>query len=409
MSDAEAQGDIATNDGTSFIVAVPYLENGTPQAGKYAQVLRMGAWDSTIEAGLVDSSGNTIWSVAGGNTAYTGDDPLQDPGILAYSADQYTIYSPTIRIVGQVTASSWASENYNVTVSGGEVVAYSYSAWSGATMSWQHGSNYSITSGNEVGFILGNAMTVWAGNDASTGFGGLLWSNVGVTQNLFHGQVVNINGPDLSVQGMGSTSLTRYATTVATGSIALTVNMTAGAAFKGQILVDRLGFLTRMATIVAVGTAGAVDAVDLANTDVMNAAGGEHRIATAAKTVGDLMEAVSAAIVGIQIMTVLTGITMSALADTIAKLPVAGALTLGGTESELRQGPTSSVKLTPMAATISSVTGSVKMTEELNIEAGLETSVLVSPDGIVLKCGSSSLIVTRMGIIAQGMTTGFGG
>jgi hypothetical protein len=405
MSDTDTQSDIAANSETSFIVAVPYQGSNGPVAGSYAQLLRMGAWDTTIETGLVTSDGKAFYTSAGGNSIYQGDDPLQDKGILVYSADEYTVYSPQIRTVGETSSSSWSNQNMTVTTDGDKVVAYSYSGPLGITASYQNQDAISMTFGYNCSFVLGSAMTVWTINDASTGLGGLLWSNFGLTQNIFDGQVVNINGSDITVQGIGATSLTESSSIVATSNITLTVNPLTTAATVALKVAGILGQVARFAGDGVVGLgAAAVNVATTVSTEELSE--GESSISTAVKDSYDAALAVSAAIVAIQAIASLAGITMSAAAKGLQTATTSGALSLGVAQSSLTQGAGARVGLMPGFVSVDATSVAITGPTIVSIDSGL-SKVQVMPAGIFLECGASKIEITAAGIQATGLTAGF--
>ncbi len=412
MATTDTSGDIAADTTTSFIVAVPYQGANGPVAGSYAQVLRMGSWDTTIEAGIVDSSGNKMQTATTKdgittitNPNYAGSDPLQNAGVLVYSADQYTVYSPSIVMVGSQSSSSWSDENLTVTTSGNSVQAYTYSGPAGMNATYSRANSLGMTLGYSATFVVGSLMTVWAGNDASTGVGGLLWSNFGLTQNIFDGQVVNINGATISVQGIGETSLTTNASIVATTSITLTVNPLTAGATSALTVATTLGQAARFAgdAVVALGGA-AVDAAIGISTDELDAT--KTKISTSVDDSYDSALAISAAIIAIQAIASLSGIVMSAAATGLAAATTSGQLELGLVRSSLSQGYQSGVNVTVGAVAIASPDTEVEGFASLTLTSGT-SSIAITPAGIILTVGGSNIAITAASIIATGATQGF--
>lgn len=412
MSETDDPGDIAANSETSFIVAVPLQGSNGPVPGSYAQVLRMGAWDAGIELGIVDASGKPL--LTGGdftdpdsakNTYYTGDDPLQDKGVLLYSADEYTVYAPQVRTVGETSSSSWSNQNMTVTTDGNKVIAYTYSGPLGINATYQKQSSLSMTFGYNCSFVLGSAMTVWTINDASTGLGGLLWSNFGLTQNIFDGQVVNINGSDISVQGIGATSLTDNASIVATTGITLTVNPLNGVATAALKAAGLLGQIARFAGDAVVGLgAAAVNVATTVTTSDLKA--GETSISTAVQDSYDAALAVSAAIVAIQAIASLAGITMSLAAKGLQAATTSGQLSLGVGQSTLTQGPGTRFGLMPGFLSFNAPTIDVAAPTIITFDSG-GSQIVLTPAGIDLIVGASTISITAAGIQATGPTAGF--
>lgn len=399
-----SSGEDPVDSSVGFVVTVPYVQNDTPVSGTYAQVLRMGGWASTNEALIVDSSGNFIMTTTNGtttNTSYTGDDPLQDKGILIYSADQYTVYAPQIRAVGSTSTSSWANEQMTITTDGTDVVGYSYVGPLGFTASFQKLDAISITNGSTSNFIAGNAMTVWSGNDASTGLGGLLWSNFGLTQNIFDGQVVNINGPDMSVQGRFATSIAPTVSTAATRSIELAVNPISAFGNTSMTVASRMRLLTLAAGALAAGVAPVViDNLAIHSTDNMSAS--ESDIKASAKAEFDAAAVISVTIIAIQAIASLSGLVLTAAAGALFTADPFSKLSLGVEEAVLSIAP-SALTLSPATAKLNSPTVTVASTVETTIQCA-PAKIEMSPVQIVLSMGpDASITITPEGVAIVGL------
>jgi hypothetical protein len=403
MSDTDPQGDIAANSATSFIVAVPYQGGNGPVPGSYAQLLRMGAWDTTIETGLVTSDGKTFYTTTGKNSIYQGSDPLQDKGMLAYSADQYTVYSPQVRMVGRTSSSSWSNQNMTVTTSGDKVTAYTYSGPLGIKASYQNQNTIAMTFGYNCNFVLGSSISASTINNASTGMGGRLSSNFGLTQNLYDGQTVTINGSAMAVQGIGATSVNESSSTLAASSITLAVNPAAST--TTMTAARLLGQITRFAGDGVVGLgATSINVATTVSTAALR--DGESAISDAVKGSYDAALAVSAAIVAIQAIASLAGITMSVAAKGLQTATTSGSLSLGVAQSTLSQGMDARLALAPAYVLLSADVTDIKATTALSIASG-QSKILLTDVGIFLECGPSKIEITDTGIQATGPTTGF--
>lgn len=286
-----------TIEGASFSVMVP--GSGSPPSPTYADLARLGAVDATDEPSLpvdpANPTGNTFgddsvpspfsagglnytvdtlqfvapdaylrvgkpggyepWLTTDADTpaaptapaAGASDTPFGGNGIVLHSTDQISSFAPSITN----TAQSVTNNTDSMTTYSGETFSVVYSGQNsiGVLSSQTKGSagvltnaNYSVVNnlssvvGNSTTTVGGSMATVWAGADASTGIGSLLWSNFGATSNLFGGSIVNIINGAVDLQGWGETKLSDFAVLApATASLAV-APIGAAATLAGRIL-----------------------------------------------------------------------------------------------------------------------------------------------------------------------------
>lgn len=192
----------------------------------------------------------------------------------------------------------------------------SSASWQGpnvASVSYQAALAFNLNVANTANMLVGNSLTYWLGNDASTGTGSLLWSNFGHTQNIFGGQVVNLTNNMFEVQGYGGgayTSSTNVAVsnTVDIGQAPNAIAMTGTA----RALVKSMGTIAKVASMIAADlTLGEVIAVGTA----LNYTSSEKAIkGTMIATMAEIA-AVETCVLVMQAMTISAGLIASSATD----------------------------------------------------------------------------------------------
>lgn len=170
------------------------------------------------------------------------DTPFGGNGIVLHSTDQIYTFAPSI--TQKAEALNIDTANVSTWTAGANTAIYydndrkSIAVLSGqskdptgiaANLNYQVVDNLSALVGNSVSTVGGSAATIWAGADASTGIGSLLWSNFGFTQNLFGGYVANITNGSMELQGLNEAKLSDLEV-LAPNSIELSVAPIGGAA-----------------------------------------------------------------------------------------------------------------------------------------------------------------------------------
>ncbi len=305
MSGQTGTDDIVENDATAFVVAVPSTDNteftnllrlghaNPADEGKLAQdpaaktPTLISAWSATAspfsDGELAYSTGTTQlvapygYIRIGTATTYEGwlpDDAATATGkaiappagtppttfdadsVLIYSSNTVQLFAPTI---SQTTneLSSWSSDNLSVIADSSNVISATRSWGSGdwpASATYQRVDAMNSTLGTTTNLVTGNAMTQWVGNDASTGLGGLLWSNYGHTQNVFGGWIVNMINSAIDVQGFNEVKILTDYQVDALAAIRLLV--TEGSEISGltSSTIAKVGWIT--AAVSALALAG---------------------------------------------------------------------------------------------------------------------------------------------------------
>lgn len=192
------------NTGNYYSINVP-----APSMQTY---LRLGAPDSSAESNL------STTPAAGNVTSANGF----DSGMLLYTQGEYQLATPV--------STTWSGDSLSAVLDGNTLVGASYTA---ANMRVTY--NYSnvralfnTTVGSVSNVTIGNQLAYWLGNSASTGVGGLLWSNYGLTQNVFAGQIVNVINQNIDVQGLGEAKVQKDYEVLTTTGIDLLVAPAAG-------------------------------------------------------------------------------------------------------------------------------------------------------------------------------------
>lgn len=147
--------------------------------------------------------------------------PFGGNGIVLHSTDQISSFAPSITNTAQSitnntdSITSYSGETFSVVYAGDSSIGVlsAQTKGSGGVLT---NANYSVVNnlssmiGNSTTTVGGSMATVWAGADASTGIGSLLWSNFGVTENLFGGAIVNIINGAIDLQGWGETKFSDF-------------------------------------------------------------------------------------------------------------------------------------------------------------------------------------------------------
>ncbi|MBS0558688.1 MAG: hypothetical protein JSR21_01405 [Proteobacteria bacterium] len=233
MSD---NGSKIDNTGTYYSVDVP-----APDMQSY---LRLGQPDSDVEKSLSAApKAGTIKTENG-----------FDSGVLLYTQGHYQTVAPAV--------TTWSGDTLSAVRSGNYLVSASY-----VTPDLPYAVNYSsqlvysTTFGNVSNFVTGNQLAYWLGNSASTGVGGLLWSNVGLTQNVFAGQIVNVISDSIDVQGWREAKGQVVADTIASTSVGLAVSPATGVtveAIAGSVKLKLGRANAIVAAILAAGSQAAI-------------------------------------------------------------------------------------------------------------------------------------------------------
>lgn len=406
MSASTDPDDIAVDNATSFIVAVPYHGQAGPVQGSYAQVLRMGAWDGGIELGIVDSNGNPI--LTGGdftdpdsaqNEYYKGQDPLQQQGMLLYSANAVTAYAPLIRTVGQRESSSWTNQHTTVTTNGNTVVSYSYAGRNTFAAKYQRLDSISMTAGTATNLTLGNVMNVTSGNNAGTGIGGLLASNFGLTQNIYEGQNVTIDTAQVEVEGVFSAKLAEKESTLALDSIELAVTPAAeGDWLQSRKCVDYMRKLSLVSAVVAGGAAPLV-VESLVTARSYELEKDEDKLKAFAKIQLDVSIAISSLILATQALAAVTGLTVTRTEHLLQATTPAGRLSLGRETTELSHGDNALLRLeetgdiTMRARASLTVNSASDVYITTGLAAPFRPSILMTDREVELSCGPQAKII----------------
>lgn len=270
-----------------------YYSVDVPSA-KVSGYFRIGDPDDAVEANLPDTpTPGTV--VNGANFA---------SGIVLYTSGHYQVVTPVV--------STWSGDSLSVTKNGSALVSASYTLPSQPlTMNFQMQDVTASTIGNLSNFIAGNQLAYWIGNSASTGVGGLLWSNFGVTQNVFGGQVVNVINNSIDVQGWAEAKLSTSAELLAQTGIDLLVSPTAVTSApailgRGKQLTSVIATITALSgtaiSDVQTSVAGAFTSDPTKMRDVMIASFAE-------------LSTVTAAVLVLQAMVALAGLTVSGEAE----------------------------------------------------------------------------------------------
>ncbi|WP_048859546.1 hypothetical protein [Acidisphaera rubrifaciens] len=383
---------------TTFALGIPAPGQTQPA---YMYTLRLGAADPKVDNYVVYGENGSYTMAA----TPTGDDPRANEGIVLYSYDNFTVYSPNTQYIANIKA-DWSAEALSATVTNGLVSNASYSS-KGLISTYASAAQMAINASDLVSFNGGNTMTVWAGNDASTGVGGLLWSNYGATQNIFGGQIVNItaapgNGVVMNVQGWGEAALaSAYAVSAAT-SIKFSVDplAVAAAGTPAQKWADALMTASLVVAGVASMLAGIEDvgigtALDLIGAPTME---NYDKIKTTMITAASVSAALSSVIVACQIAAMAAGIVASQAAGS----------SLGGTVPSFEMTPTSIMleaddanflTVTDAGILMSAAPGTTITVDGGSNSIKTPAMQITSAQSIVLMCGTSS--ITLMPNIVQ--------
>lgn len=244
-------GELVYTAGTTQIVApYGYIRVGTPTT-----------YESWLPTSTTPPDAGKVPVFA--PSAASPSDFFSANGTLIYSNDTLQLFAPTI---SQTTSefSHWSSDTLSV-VGDSDGVISATRIWGSSSWPWsatfQRADAMNSTLGTTTNLITGNAITQWLGNDASTGTGGLLWSNYGLTQNLFGGQIVNIINTAIDVQGFGEVKVVQDYELEAAASIELVVSPPAGVVgTSAGAVVEKIamivGVVSALAEDVANGLAG---------------------------------------------------------------------------------------------------------------------------------------------------------
>ena len=388
---------------TTFSLGIPAPGQTQPA---YMYTLRLGAADPKVDNYVVYGENGSYTMAA----TPTGDDPRANEGIVLYSYDNFTVYAPTSQTVSNIW-SDWSAESLSVTVTNGLVSNASFSS-KGLISTYASAAQMAINASDLVSFNGGNTMTVWAGNDASTGVGGLLWSNYGATQNIFGGQIVNItaapgNGVVMNVQGWGETALaSTYAVSAAT-SITFSVDplAVAAAGTPAKIWADRLMTASLVVAGVASVVAGIEDAAIGTTLDIIGAPTMENynKIKATMITAASVSAALSSVIVACQIAAMAAGIVASRAAGS----------TLGGTipslkmdafDIDLNLSVSNYLKISPAQSVLSGGPATTIMGDIYQVAITAPRTNITSTGSIQLTCGASSILLTPNLISIRGTT-----
>ncbi len=402
MSETGTTSDIAADNSATFIVAVPYQGADGPVPGSYAQVLRMGAADPTIEGGVVDADGATL----------PDQEPARsEPGVFVYSADQYAAYSPKVTVATDDQLSLTRGPR-------GNILQFSAANAIGGAANYLVGRGLSMGFGMGTTLGMGGAVSATLGNSASMNTGLQFASNLGLTLNFSEGQIVTIAADDTAIQcRTGSVTSVGEGVTMATESLnyALVDPLALGGTVHRR-LSKTIAALSAT-TVVLINTANVMFGV-MAITTV---SWGQERnsITTAIARLLAVAQILHAMTPVVQVMGALYGVsyharTKTAILDTKVGLKLSQDETTKAYQAALTVGglmPQSSVTLVGTDATVKATTISLLPTDTLTVTiadaanpANAASEIKVDKTGIYLQAGLASLTLSNGTVTAMGRT-----
>jgi len=377
MSDTTAD----TISGASFSAMVP--GPGTPPSPAYSDLVRLGAVDATDEpllpvdpakptgttfgddsipspfsAGGLNYSIDTLQFVAPDAYLRVGEPGGYEPwlttnadapaaptkpaagasatpfggnGIVLHSTDQISAFAPSITNTAATitnntdSMTTYSGETFSVVYTGDHSIGVLSAQTKGAAGVLTN-ANYSVVNnlasvvGNSTTTVGGSMATVWAGADASTGIGSLLWSNFGVTGNLFGGSIVNIINGAVDLQGWGETKLSDF-DVLAPETVSLAIAPIGGAATLASTvlkLAQRLALAGGIVNgaLVAFMEAGIGAAADVIGKD-------EAKLKDDLDAFQDTMMVITALTAALQVACVAAGIALNVQKKLANALPAA--------------------------------------------------------------------------------------
>ena len=312
---SKSQPPLISNAGTTspFTAGTVGYSNGTMQLVAPYSYIRLGQ-TTPYETWLPPVTTSNLTSTGPQDTPFapTAGGSFPAKGVVIYSNDTIQTSAPTIsQTTNEFT--SWSADSLSVVLNGDEVMSASRNYGSGGwSAQFTRADQMNTTLGTTTNAITGQSITQWLGNDASTGLGGLLWSNFGTTQNVFGGQVVNLFDWDIDVQGSFATKIQGQSTSVATQGFTFAVIPIAGAArYKSYATVGKINFV---AGLIATAVEVAMDI--LSDVEVTKSSDDDSAMRDATKRAFEAVATASTAIVVLQAMTALMGLIAYAYGKT---------------------------------------------------------------------------------------------
>ncbi|MDE2515737.1 MAG: hypothetical protein KGL12_06915 [Rhodospirillales bacterium] len=257
-----------------------------------------------------------------------------NPGVLLYTQGQYQQVAPVV--------TSWSGDSLSAVKDGNTLVNASYTAPS-AQFTYNFGIEavFNTTIGNVSNFVTGNQLAYWVGNSASTGLGGLLWSNVGLTQNVFAGQIVNLINKNIDIQGVGEAKVQRDFEVLTGQTIDLLVNPAAtvsAAAIAGAIR-------TGLVSLSAIGVAALAIASEMQTGISGDLTSDPETLRKNFKDSAKELVGATAAVFLLQAVVASAGRAVQAVAQS-AKAAAAAKLSMGEIGVTIQAGPNSALMIT---------------------------------------------------------------
>ena len=279
------------------------------------------------------------------NASQAGSKPLGGNGIVIYSQEQISNFAPAITntaksintsvdqtttwTTGSQSATYYDTSYHSIGILTGQV---KNSIGMLTNQTYQVADVLTTTVGNTVSTFVGNAANVWLGADASTGAGSLLWSNFGVTENIFGGSIINVTNTSVEVQGYGEAKISDL-DVLAPAQISLAVSGVASVAATSATLAS----LANKMALVSTALAGVVTATLAATPGIM--ADTSSDLGLPLETIRVEMDILTGLSAALQIAAVVAGKLISNLKKTAAET-TAGSITIQNGSIVLSAGGT---------------------------------------------------------------------
>ena len=336
-----ADGDTKDNNPVSFAVVVP--TSATDQTAR--NYLRLGDEDSVYESNLENPS-----------DSHSNDTLTTKAGALIYSTEQVNLVAPTITQTANIV-SDWSSDKLSIVGKDGK---FSSATWLAGSQTWpatttfQRADDFNTTLGSITNVITGNTINQVTGNIANSSVGASLRANMGLTQNVFSGQLVDIVNQTISVRGLGQRSIVPIHQVVASESLTLAVSPLAA----NPWWLSLLGKFAVWGGAVSAACQGGLNLTDSIATEIVGAAtkSDVEDVKDAMKASLAEVAAITSGVLVMQAMVIAAGAAtiIAAKADEVAA-PFGIQITEG--EVKIWAGPSSFV-ITPIG--ITSTAGSHK-------------------------------------------------
>lgn len=418
--------DVADEAGMSVSIYVP--DTGATSQAIYSY-LRLGAAAVDTEATLPLDPTESVPVTLG--ATQTGPFPegavLYTNGTSTINATTININSPSINITTTGFAdppagagiSAFSPSSLNAVTNGNDgplcyasLTTGSFGGYRPANVTFQNTDQMTMSEGASSNFLTGDALTFWTGNDQSTGFGGLLWSNYGFTTNLFGGTIINIANATADLQGFGeygSYKISPGYGVIAPDTVSLKVapSTAAAAAYTASLSLFMNRIMAVGSLVTAAYSAGVLS--QLNDVDTSKTTSLKDRMTAT----NEDLEIMTMLVVGVQALSAVLAAML-----TIAR-PVAGAaatseISLADGSCYLSAGldPTSTLGLTAEVATLNS-TGAVSiLAGDALLAQGMTsttltctsvTSVAMTPATLTLTAGPTSIMLGPTGITMNGV------